>query len=360
MNITNLEITNFRKFSRFKIENLKKMNIIIGKNSIGKTSIIESIYFGSISKSFKTYYDNVLIKEGSKFLKVKISLDTDDILEIILDGKEKKAKINNNIVSKMSDYICKYSVVVFSPDDIKLMKDSPSVRRNYLNIEISNINKNYINFVNDYNKLIKTKNEYLKKLNLNENLDKCYLDILDEKIIEIGLKIYEIRNNYVNSINNYINKIFKKFRKLDEVYIKYESDFSNKTKEELRDILVKNRKKEIYLGVTSYGIHRDDIIFMHNNMNSESYSSQGIQKLILLSMKLSEISVLINDYNLNPILLLDDLFSELDENNQKKLLKMLPKDIQIFITTTDLNNIKLKDLKGINVIKLKEKYDETR
>ncbi len=357
MNITDLEVINFRKFSRFKLENLKEHNVIIGKNGVGKTSIIESIYFGSISKSFKSYYDNVLIKSDAPFMKVKIGIfngKKNVRLELTLNGKEKTAKINNQMIKKMSDYICQYSVILFSPDDIKLIKDSPNSRRNYLNIEISNINKNYLNLINNYNKIIKNKNDYLKKLNLNEYLDEKYLDVLDEKIADIGSYICSERKKYIEDINLYIEKVFKKFKTKDSLKLVYISDFDSKTNEEIIKLLKKSRQKEKMLGMTNIGIHRDDISFIHNDKDSNLYSSQGIQKLIILSLKISEVKLLIQKYKIMPILLLDDLFSELDEKNQNKIMKLLNKKVQVFITTTDINNIKASDLKDLNVIKIKE------
>lgn len=357
MRITDLELTNFRKFKKLKLDNFSSINVIIGKNGVGKTSIIEGIYFGSIAKSFKSYYDNVLLKTGETFFKIKISLEVGEKqrkLEVIVDGKEKKAKINGQILKKLSDYICEYSVILFSPDDTRLIKDNPNTRRNYLNIELSNVNKEYINLINMYNKLIKNKNDYLKKINLNSNLDSGYLDVLDEKIAEIGIKICEYRKKYIDDINKYIDKIFKKFKKEENIFIKYNSDFLNKNKNEILNILKKVRSKEMILGLTTTGIHRDDFEFIHNNKNAADYASQGIQKLILLSFKLSEIKLLDSEYKIKPILLLDDLFSELDESNQKKIMKLLFKKYQTFITTTDLNNIKIKDLKDVNVIKIRE------
>ncbi len=363
MHITDLELTNFRKFSKFKLENLKLINVIIGKNGVGKTSIIESIYFGSIAKSFKSYYDDVLLKEKKSFFKIKIDLKKDNFnkkLEIIVNGKNKKAKKEGQLIKKLSDYICEYSVILFSPDDIRLIKDNPNTRRNYLNIELSNINKNYIKLINSYNKLIKNKNDYLKKVNLNFNLDRGYLDVLDEKIAEIGISICNYRKEYIENINKYINNIFKKFKREDTIKIEYISDFLDKNKDDIMHLLKKVRDKEISLGLTTTGIHRDDYEFIHNEKNAANYSSQGTQKLILLSLKLSEIKILDNEYKIKPILLLDDLFSELDETNQKRIMRLISKKYQTFITTTDLNNIKVKDLKDINVIKIREVKENER
>lgn len=353
MIISSLELVNFRKFKRFKLENLKMINVIIGKNGVGKTSIIEGIYFGSIAKSFKSYYDNLLINEESDFMKVKINLENKR-LELIVTQKEKKAKQNGKIINKLSDYVCQYSVIIFSPDDMRLLKDSPNIRRNYLNIELSNINREYIRILNNYNKIIKNKNDYLKKINYNPKLDIKYLDILDEKIIELGLKINEIRRKYIEEINEYIDKIFSKFDKSSNLKIEYISDFNDKNIVQIKNLMLKSREREIALGLTNIGIHRDDYIFKYKNQNAAYYASQGIQKLILLSLKLSEIKVLNNKYKIKPILLLDDLFSELDAKNQKKILNLISKKYQTFITTTDLNNIKIKELNDINIIKLKE------
>lgn len=358
MNVTGLELVNFRNYSKVKFKNLKKLNIIIGKNSIGKTSVLESIYVGSLTKSFKTNTDNILIKDLEKFLKIKLEVQDDEKnkkLEVLLNSKGKKTKINGSLKKRLSDYIFQYRVIILSPDELKIIKDSPNTRRNYLNIQISQLNKKYIKDLNNYNILIKNKNDYLKKIYLNKNLNLKYIDVLDEKIAELGLEIAKSRKEYVDNINKYISKKFKKFKEKEDVYLDYVSEFKDLSKSEIIKLLNKNRNKEIILGVTSTGIHRDDLIFMHNNQNAKEYSSQGIQKLIMLSMKLSEIDIFIKQYNIYPILLLDDLFSELDSINQNKIIEFLNKKVQIFITTTDINNIDNKLLKKAKIIELKEK-----
>ena len=190
---------------------------------------------------------------------------------------------------------------------------------------------------------------------INGNLDTRYLDIIDEKIVEEGLKIYNYRKRYIDNINKYINDIFKKFEKNSNVYIKYNSDYEINDHEKLIKELKKNRNKEINIGMTSFGIHRDDYDFIQNEMNSKEYSSQGQQKLIVLAMKLSEVNIFINEYEITPILLLDDLFSELDEKNRNNIFKSLNKDIQVFITTTDLKNINKKLLERAKIFNLDDR-----
>lgn len=342
MNITKIELLNFRNYTKKSFDNFSNLNIIIGKNGIGKTSIIEAIYMGSLAKSFKTTSELSIIKTDNDFLKIKIhyfDYGYKNNLELYLDKNGKKTKINSKLQKRLSDFISQYRVILLSPDELKLIKASPTIRRNYLNIQISQLHKEYLYYLNNYNSLIKNKNEYLKKLMINGNLDTRYLDILDSKIVEEGLKIFNFRKQYIDYMNIYINDIFKKYISKDSIYIKYISDFESNDYEKILKEIKKNRKKEINLGMTSFGIHRDDYDFMHNDNNSKDYSSQGLQKLIVLAMKLSEVQIFIKNYDIVPILLLDDLFSELDEKNRNNIFKSLDQRIQIFITTTDLKNI---------------------
>lgn len=358
MHIRKIELTNFRNYDKFKIDNLEDINVIIGANGIGKTSIIESIYVASTARSFKNNDENVMIKSNSDYFKIKVLVD-DEIrtkqLEYLLTNNGKKTKINSRLKKKISDYIFQYKVVLFSPDELKIIKESPTVRRNYLNVNLSQINKTYIKLLNTYNVLIKNKNEYLKKLYINGNLDERYLDILDLKIAEIGSQICLIRKEYIDKINKRIKRIFKKFKKNDEVYVDYQSQFLNKSNDEILLHLKKNRIYEETIGFTKTGVHRDDLVFLHNGKNAKEYSSQGLQKLILLSFKMAELEVLIDDYYEEPILLLDDLFSELDIINQNSIINNLNTKIQVFVTTTDINNVKPNLLKKAKIIDLNER-----
>ncbi len=358
MNVTKLELTNFRNYKKLKLDDFKKINIIIGPNGVGKTSIIESIYVCSLARSFKSNDDYVILKNGESFSKIKLELNNNlkNIkLEYTLTEAGKKTKINSTLKKRISDFISQYKVILFSPDELRIIKESPNTRRNYLNISLSQINKSYIKLLNNYNVLIRNKNDYLKKMYINSNMDSTYLDILDKKIAEFGSEICKIRSEYIDKLNKYIKKIFKRFKKDDEVSIRYDSQFSLKNEEEIIKLLKKTRNNELSLGLSKTGIHRDDIVFLHNGNNSKEFSSEGIQKLILLSLKMAELEVLINDYYEEPILLLDDLFSELDIVNQNSILNNLNKNIQVFITTTDINNVKKSMLRNAKVIDLGER-----
>ena len=358
MNITKLELTNFRNYKKHVFDNFSNLNIIIGKNGIGKTSIVEAIYLGSLAKSFKTNNEQLIIKNDNEFFRIKIhyfDYGPKKNLEVFYDKDGKKTKINSKIQRKLSEFISQYRVIMLSPDELKLIKSSPNTRRNYLNIQISQLHKEYLYFLNNYNVLIKNKNDYLKKLMFNSNLDTRYLDILDEKIVEEGLKIYLYRKKYIDMINDYINDIFKKYQDNNEIKIKYISDYEINDKEKLLEVLRKNRKKEINIGMTSFGVHRDDYEFLQNGNSAKEYSSQGLQKLIVLAMKLSEVQIFVKEYEIYPILLLDDLFSELDEKNRNNIFKSLDKEIQIFITTTDLKNINKRIIERAKIFDLDER-----
>ena len=358
MKITKLELNNFRNYKKKIFDNFSNLNIIIGKNGIGKTSIIEAIYLGSLAKSFKTNNEHLIIKNDSDYFRIKIyyfDYGPKKNLEVFYDKDGKKTKINSKIQRKLSEFISQYRVIMLSPDELKLIKSSPNTRRNYLNIQISQLHKEYLYFLNNYNTLIKNKNDYLKKLMFNSNLDTRYLDILDEKIVEEGLKIYSYRKKYIDMINDYINDIFKKYQENNKIEIKYVSDYEINDKQKLLEVLRKNRKKEINIGMTSFGVHRDDYEFLQNGNNAKEYSSQGLQKLIVLAMKLSEVQIFVKKYELYPILLLDDLFSELDEKNRNNIFKSLDKEIQIFITTTDLKNINKRIIEIAKIFDLDER-----
>ena len=358
MNITKLELMNFRNYKKIIFDNFSNLNIIIGNNGIGKTSIIEAIYLGSLAKSFKTNNEQSIVKSNCDFFRIKIhyfDYGPKKNLEVFYDKNGKKTKINSKIQRKLSEFISQYRVIILSPDELKLIKSSPNTRRNYLNIQISQLHKEYLYFLNNYNNLIKNKNDFLKKLMLNSNLDTRYLDILDEKIVEEGLKIYLYRKKYTDMINCYINDIFTNYQQKGKVSIRYISDYEINDKEKLLNTLKKSRNKEINIGMTSFGIHRDDYEFVHNDNNSKEYSSQGLQKLIVLAMKLSEVQIFVKNYKIYPILLLDDLFSELDEKNRNNIFKSLDNKIQIFITTTDLKNINKRIVNKAKIFDLDER-----
>lgn len=348
MRIESLKLTNFRNYDNLSINLNPYINIFIGNNGQGKTNILESIYILSLTKSNRYGNDSDVIKFNEKISKIEGIIRRDDLIrkhEIVISSDKKKLLINNKEIHKSKDYISNFCVISFSPLDLEIIKGSPNIRRNMLNIDISQLDKEYVSYLNEYNSIIKMRNEYLKKLNINGNTDYRYLDILNDKMIEKAVKIYEYRFNYINKINNYISNIFKKITGFTNLIISYENSIGIDCFNE--EMIISNYKKklkrnfnnELMQGVTLIGPHRDDIIFKLNDTDMKLFASQGQQRMAIIALKLSEIMIFKDMIGEYPVLLLDDIFSEIDLKKRNKIIKYLGNDIQTIITTTDIDNI---------------------
>ena len=356
MKIDRLKLKNFRNYGNLDIEFDNKLNIIIGNNAQGKTNILEAIYFLSITKSNLAINDKVCIRHDTLFSKIEgnisSSINSNKKLSIIINSTGKKIEINNVEIKKHADYIGNLRVIIFNPDNIRLIKDAPGNRRRFLNIEISQLYGKYINTLNAYNNVLKQRNEYLKIIK-NSKVNYVYLDIINEKLVDLAAIIYEYRINFVNDINKYIGEIFKKIAGYEGLTIKYlpsiEIEDISFIKTKLQKKLDANLDKEISYGNTLIGPHRDDFIFNLNNNDLLLYGSQGQQKLAILALKLAEIDVFNDVCGEYPVVLLDDLFSELDVEKRNKVINYLNKDIQIIVTTTDLKNVDKKFIKDASI-----------
>ena len=357
MYLKNLKIQNFRNYDTLNIELNKNLNIIYGKNGQGKTNLLESIYVLAMTKSHRSYIDNNLIKVNKKFFKINGNLYIDKIktkLEIMYDNKNKILKLDNNEIKKISNYISKMNIIIFYPDDLNLIKGSPSERRKFLNSEISQLSGEYLIILNDYYKLLKMRNDYLK----NNNIDLNYLDILTNYLIEKAIIIYKMRKKFIDKLNEKITSIYKNISNLDNLKINYKTSFNIKNydkielKKQLKCEFNKIRKKEIKNKITLIGPHRDDLEFLIDYQNLKIYGSQGQQRMAILAIKIAEIEIIKKYKDNYPILLLDDVFSELDKIKKNNLLKYIEKNIQTIITTTDLTNISKKIREKAKLIKI--------
>lgn len=341
MKINSLKIANFRNYEKIDLEFNNSMNIIYGNNGVGKTNLVEAIYALSLTKSFRTNNDKNLIKSDELSAKIEgvVESNTTNNYQVIINREGKKVKIDNNIVSRISDYISNISIILLEPEAQMIFTSSPSSRRKLLNIEISQLQKEYIIYLNNYNKILKQRNFYLKELYINGNASKEYLNILTKKLIDYGLKIHNARLNFVNRINEYITTYYQSIFEIGDLKVKYISDYNNKTADELFNIYLKNYNKEVCLGKAILGIHHDDLAFLLDNKNIAEWGSNGQQKNAIFSFKLAEIEVFNKEKHQYPILILDDLFSALDNNKIENIIKKLSNNVQTFITTTDLEKI---------------------
>lgn len=334
MYINKIKLTNFRNYDEQEIKLGKKINVFYGDNAQGKTNIIEAIFLCSIGKSFRTNKESELIKFNKDISSLYIEYeksDRDGKIKIDLNNK-KSIYINGIKIKKLSELLGNINTVIFTPDDINILKDGPQKRRRFLDIMIGQLKPNYIHILNMYNKTLEQRNNYLKQIkeyNKNEEM----LEIWDEKLAEYGEKIYIYRNEFIEKIKNKINKIHKKItNEKEEIIIEYISNCSNK--EDYLKLLKERRKLDIIKGFTTKGIHRDDFNVYINEELVNVYGSQGQNRTAVLSLKISELQVIYDEIGEEPILLLDDFMSELDEKRRKNFLENI-ENTQVIITCTD-------------------------
>lgn len=349
MIIENLKSRNFRNYSQFSIQLKKGIHFIIGKNGQGKTNILESIYFLSCTKSHRTSENKNLIKKGSPFFMLETDLLRNDKkinLRCIVSEEGKNLFLYKNPIKKVSDYIGTLNAVMFCPNDMNLFDTFPKERRKFIDLELGKLSKTYTATLNKYHLLLKERNAYLKK----ENIDESFLEILEDQMIETQITILSQRKKFVDDILKNSSLFYKKLSDDDtEISCEYVSFVNYDSIENMRismkEKYLKNRERDIFYKQTHAGIHKDDFIFLINGNEVSSYASQGQKRSIILALKLGIVETIYMVSKTYPILLLDDVFSELDEKRRKMLLYLLSEDMQIFITSTD--KIEVKEKKNI-------------
>ena len=348
MLITNLKLQNFRNYEQLNIDFNKGINIIYGDNAQGKTNILEAIFVSSLGKSFRTNKEKELIKIGKIFSKIEVEFsksDRDGKIKIEISDK-KNILINGVKIKKLSELLGIIHIVIFTPDDINILKNGPAQRRRFLDIFIGQLRPNYIYCLNMYLKALEQRNNYLKQIKF-ENKSEEFLEIWDEKIAEYAEKVFNYRLEFINKIKNKIKSVHNIITENnEEIDIEYISDFTSK--EEFFKKLKNNRKLDIMKGYTTKGVHRDDFNMYINNNLVNVYGSQGQHRTAILSLKMSELKVIYDEIGENPILLLDDFMSELDEKRRKNFLKNI-KDTQVLVTCTDKIDIENLDFNVYNV-----------
>ena len=347
--INNIKLNNFRNYTNKEIKLHENINVFFGENAQGKTNIIESIFLCSIGKSFRTNKEKELIKFNEEKTLVEINYEKSDrIGNIKIEiGEKKQVYLNGIKIKKLSELLGNINVVIFTPDDINILKGGPENRRKFLDIMISQLRPNYMHILSLYNKTLEQRNNYLKQIK-TEKKDENLLDIWDEKLIDYGIKIYEYRKEFIEKIKNKIKDIHEGITNgKEEIEIEYVSDAM--TRQNFINELKSRRKLDIIKGYTTKGIHRDDFIIYINKKEVGHFGSQGQNRTAMLSLKLSELQVIYDDIGEYPILLLDDFMSELDSKRRESFLNNI-KDIQVIITCTE--KLRLENLKyfSYNVI----------
>lgn len=356
MYIKYLQLINFRNYKELSVELNKNINVFIGDNAQGKTNILESIYYCSIGKSPRTNKDKEIINWNGKeaYIKLYVSrnrLDKKIEIKIFKEGK-KGINVNSIKVNKISELMGIFNVVMFSPEDLKIVKESPSYRRKFLDIELCKLSKKYYFNLVQYNKTLNERNIVLKKWN-KQNLD--ILQVYDEQLAKYGSFIVKIRHKYVRKISEKGIIIHKNITSGSEsIEFNYITSVKNveNSEEEILNLLKNNRSKDFDKRITSVGPHRDDFDIKINGIDTRSYGSQGQQRTSILTIKFASLEIIKEITGEYPILLLDDVLSELDANRQKYILNSISK-IQTFITCTGIADIEkyLKEEAQLFIVK---------
>lgn len=346
----NIKLYNFRNYENEKIDLDKNINIFYGENAQGKTNIIEAIFLSSMGKSFRAKKDSEMINLDKTSATVEVNYEKKDREgKIKIELGKRKIIYNNGIkLKKLSELLGTINIVIFTPDDIEILKGGPQQRRKFLDIMISQLRPNYISILNTYSKIIEQRNNYLRQIK-EENKKIELLDIWDEKLIEYAYRISKYRNEFIEKISKKIKTIHNKItNNKEDIEIKYKTECLDI--ENFKRALINRRKLDIIKGYTTKGIHRDDFEVYINNKELNIYGSQGQHRTAILSLKISELEVIHDEIDEYPILLLDDFMSELDLNRKKNLLKYMEKT-QVIITCTE--KLEIQNMKYIEY-KVKE------
>lgn len=342
MKLNNLKLKNFRNYDELNIDFYEGINIFYGENAQGKTNILEAIYLFSSAKSHRGVRDKELIKFDCEESNIKIDFNSQDRDQSacfdIYSNKNKKLSVNGISQTKLKALFGIFNTVIFSPEDLNLIKEGPEERRKFMDIDISQLRPDYYKIIRDYKKILYLKNNLLKQDNVNLSL----LDVYNEKSAGLAAKITVHRLRFIERISELASlALFYISDKKEKIEIVYEPGFSAEFEVNTKDIENKYKKafsdikeEEIKKKMCLIGPQRDDMVFFLNGKNAKTFCSQGQQRSIILSLKLAEFEFMKEVIKENPVLLLDDILSELDIKRQNKLLNFI-RDNQTVITCTD-------------------------
>ena len=353
--VEKLKLNGFRNYSDEQITFLPGINLLVGKNAQGKTSALEAIYFSAIGRSPKTTRDSELINwnkdKGSFLLKLNKNSGTKDIEVMFSKSQKKVIRVNKINLLKIGDLLGNLNVVFFSPDELKLVKDAPQDRRKFMDTDISQLSKNYFYLLTKYNKIVDQRNKLLKNFE-NKELIEQTLPIWDTQLADVGSKIIMYRINFLNKLKDIAKQahayITSEKESLELEYVGITGESEEEIKQKLLTELKQSKEKDIKLGYTNIGPHRDDIKLVVDTIDIRSFGSQGQQRTVALSLKLAELEIFKEEVGEYPVLLLDDVLSELDQDRQRRLLAYAKK-LQTIITATQYDPFMFQNA---NIIKI--------
>jgi DNA replication and repair protein RecF len=339
--LDSLQLKCFRNYKQLYLELHPKLNIITGENAQGKTNLIEAIYYLSVTRSFRTNRDQdlSLFPGQSFFLKgVFIQDELKNDLQINYYDRQLKVKIDNNHVNRY-DHLQRFPVVVFSPDDLLIIREGPAIRRRFINLEASRLSQIYFQELRAYHRVLAQRNQLLKQIRIKRNLNQL-LEPWDESLIKLGSNIIRFRLSLINTLEKEAKPFFSLMTGgAEEIKLKYVTFFDYSGDEHeieliFKESLISKRDQELKRLSTAVGPHLDDLKIMINDFDSRKFSSQGQKRTAALALKMAEINLFCRNNGQRPIILLDDVFSELDQHRKEYLLTFLGSSKgQCFLTT---------------------------
>jgi len=351
MYLKNIELKNYRNYKQIKLPLERNVNVLIGNNAQGKTNLLEAIYLCCFGKSYRVAKDSELINFGSDYTWISADIENDgheDNIKILINNnKEKSIMINENKIKKMSELIGYIKVVTFKPEDLMLIKDAPSIRRKFLDTEISQLDYIYMKELQNYNRALLQKNNYLKN---TSKIEKDYINIWNKQLVMYGEQIIKKREEYISEINKVLKRVHKNITNgKEDIVVEYKPNIKE---DELERELEKTYEEEKRMRVTQVGPHKDDISFYVNGIEMKKFGSQGQQRTCVISLKFSQIEIIKEKSHCEPILLLDDILSELDDIRKYEMLEYI-NNLQTIITCTEVSDEILEKLKIQKIYKVK-------
>jgi DNA replication and repair protein RecF len=363
MFIEQLALTNYRNYTSLDLSFSPQINVLIGENAQGKTNVMEAIYVLSMAKSHRTSNDRDLIRWDEEYGKIEGSVQRKYgrlPLELVISKKGKRARVNHLEQNRLSLYIGQLNVVMFAPEDLNLVKGSPSVRRRFLDMEIGQISPVYLHDLLTFQKILRQRNAILRDNRGKSNFNDVMFDVYTEQYIQVAVQIIRKRFYFMELLQKWAEPIHKGIsRGMESLKVTYgtlKGIESGQTQEEMESVLeqrlLEMRQRELDRGITLIGPHRDDLHFFVNGYDIQTFGSQGQQRTTALSLKLAEIELVKQEVGESPVLLLDDVLSELDDYRQSHLLNTIQGEVQTFVTTTNIAGIDHETIRQANIFEV--------
>jgi len=364
MFLKSVQLRNYRNYEQLDVETDRKVNLFVGPNAQGKTNLLEAIFVLALTKSHRTAKDRELIgwNGDSAHVRGEVEKKYGAVgLDLTFSVQGKKAKINGLEQRRLSDFVGTFNAVMFAPEDLEIVKGTPGVRRRFLDMEIGQVQPGYLHTLQQYGKVLVQRNNYLKTAS-HGLVKQAMLDVWNAQLAEYGVKIMKKRQSFIDKLQRWAEGIHSGItaggERLEVAYRpSFEMDLGQEETVLIDQFMIKltqAREQELRRGVTLAGPHRDDLSFFINGKEAHVYGSQGQQRTTALSLKLAEIELIREEIGEYPVLLLDDVLSELDRNRQTQLIETFQDKVQTFITTTGLESVDLGKLQDAGVYHVRD------